>query len=175
MPIGLYRGLSDRDVDAIAAYILAQPAISNAGPKSTYNIPLPASYGPTVDGVADVDHTNAIAYGKYLAGPANHCIECHTPMVRGRSDYANQLGVGGFVFHGPWRTSISANLTSDPRFGLARYSDGQVEFMVRSGIHPSGRRLSPPMGYYYYRNMSVSDMEALNTYLRTLPPKPMPK
>ncbi len=173
MPIGLYRGLSDRDVDAIATYILAQPAVSNAVPRSTYNIPLPQSYGPPVGEVPDVDPANTVDYGRYLAGPAGHCIECHTPMVEGHPDFDNQLGAGGFVFRGPWGTSVSANLTSHPELGIARYTDAQVESMIRTGVHASGRPMLPPMGYPYYRNISDGDMKALIAYLRTLPPRPV--
>ena len=173
MPIGLYRGLSDRDVDAIATYILAQPAVSNAVPRSTYNIPLPQSYGPPVGEVPDVDPVNTVDYGRYLAGPAGHCIECHTPMVEGHPDFDNQLGAGGFVFRGPWGTSVSANLTSHPELGIARYTDAQVESMIRTGVHASGRPMLPPMGYPYYRNISDGDMKALIAYLRTLPPRPV--
>ena len=174
MPIGLYRGLSDRDVNAIATYVLAQRPIENAVPRSEYNIPLPPSYGPAVNSIDEIDRADELAYGAYLAGPAGHCIECHTPMVNGRPDYENQLGAGGFVFHGPWGASVSPNLTSHPELGLARYTDAQVESMIRSGKHATGRPMLPPMGYAYYRNINDADMRALIKYLRSLPAKTTP-
>ena len=173
MPIALYRGLSDRDADAIATYILAQPAVENRVPRSEYNIALPPSYGPAVGDVKDVDRADQVAYGAYLAGPAGHCTACHTPMVEGRLDFANQLGAGGFVFHGSWGTSVSANLTSHPQMGLGRYSDTELDAMIRTGKHASGRPMLPPMGYFYYGNISADDMQALIAYLRTLPAKPV--
>ena len=114
MPIGLYRGLSDRDVRAIVAYLRQVKPVNNEMEKSTYQIPLPPAYGPPVTNVPDIPQTDKIAYGAYLAGPAGHCIECHTPLVKGRPDFANQLGAGGFPFHGPWGVSVSANITPMP-------------------------------------------------------------
>ncbi len=114
MPIGLYRGLSDRDVRAIVAYLRQVKPVNNEMEKSTYQIPLPPAYGPPVTNVSDIPQTDKIAYGAYLAGPAGHCIECHTPFVKGRPDFANQLGAGGFPFHGPWGVSVSANITPMP-------------------------------------------------------------
>ena len=61
MPIGLYRGLSDRDVNAIATYVLAQRPIENALPRSEYNIPLPPSYGPAVNSIEEIDRADELA------------------------------------------------------------------------------------------------------------------
>lgn len=178
MPIVLYRGLSDRDVDAIATYIMAQPAVRNEVPKSIYNIPLPPSYGPPVKNVADVPRGDKLAYrdyqlayGAYMAGPLGHCIECHTPFVKGQPDFANRLGAGGFEFHGPWGVSVSANITSHKQDGIAHYSDAEIDAIVRTGKRADGTPLLPPMGFYYYKNINKADMAALIAYLRTLPPK----
>jgi len=48
MPIAYYRNLSDSDVRAIVAYLRTVKPIKNKTEKSTYKIPLPAQYGPTV-------------------------------------------------------------------------------------------------------------------------------
>lgn len=167
MPIGLYRGLSDSDVKAIVAYLRAVPPVKNAIPKSTYNIPLPPAYGPPVGTVADVPRDDKVAYGAYLAGPLAHCVECHTPMGPQGPDFANRLGAGGFEFHGPWGTSVAANITPT---GLENYSDADIKKMVMQGVRPDGARMLPPMGYAYYANMRSADIDAIIAYLRTLPP-----
>src|SRR5215469_18119831 len=51
MPIAYYRNLSDSDVRAIVAYLRTVKPIKNKTEKSTYKIPLPAQYGPTVTSV----------------------------------------------------------------------------------------------------------------------------
>ena len=63
MPIAYYRNLSDSDVRAIVAYLRTVKPIKNKTEKSTYKIPLPAQYGPTVTSVPDMPRTDKAAYG----------------------------------------------------------------------------------------------------------------
>lgn len=174
MPIGLYRGISDRDVQAIVAYLREVPAVRNVVPKSTYRIPLPKNYGPPLGPVPEVQRDDLLAYGAYLAGPLGHCIECHTPFVAGHPDFENQLGAGGFAFPGPWGISVSANITPHPEDGIAAYSDADIKRAITEGLRADGSRLSPPMGFAYYKTMSEAELDALIAYLRSLPPKPFP-
>lgn len=53
MPIGLYRGLSDRDLAAMVAYLRTVPPVRNAVEASVYRIPLPPAYGPPVTSVPE--------------------------------------------------------------------------------------------------------------------------
>ena len=95
MPIALYRDLSDRDVEAIVAYLrTVKPANHKVG-KSAYKIPLPAAYGPPVTKVAEVSRDDKLAYGAYLAGPVGHCIECHTPFKPPGVLDMSKVGAGG--------------------------------------------------------------------------------
>ena len=169
MPIGLYRGMSDNDVGAIVAYLRAAKPVKNKAPKSEYKIPLPPNYGPPVGKVADVPRTDKIAYGRYLAGPAGHCIECHSPPgPQGAPDIENKLGAGGFSFHGPWGASVSTNITPS---NLSKYSDADVKKMITTGVRPDGSRFKPPMAVPYYAKIRPADLDALVAYLRSLPPK----
>jgi mono/diheme cytochrome c family protein len=168
MPIGLYRGLSDTDVKAIVAYLRQVPAIKNEIPKSVYRIPLPPAYGPPVGSVPDVPRDDRVVYGAYLAGPLGHCIECHSPMGPKGPDTVNNLGAGGFEFHGPWGTSVSANITPA---GLSEVSYANIRQMITTGTQPDGSRMLPPMAYSYYANISEEDLLAIVAYLRTLPEK----
>lgn len=170
MPIGLYRGVSDRDVKAIVAYLRTVKPVTNKVPKSVYKIPLPKSYGPPVTSVPEVPQDDKVRYGAYLAGPLGHCIECHTPMVKGRSDYKNRLGAGGFPFHGPWGTSFSANITPDRETGIGTWTDRQIKLAITIGQRATGENMLPPMGYFYYKNISSEDLDAIVAYLRSLKP-----
>ncbi len=174
MPIGLYRRISDRDVKAIVAYLRTVPPVKNIVPRTAYHIPLPKSYGPPVGHVPEVPRGDKIAYGAYLAGPLGHCIECHTPFVKGRPDFENRLGAGGFAFHGPWGVSVSTNITPHPEDGIAGYTNEALKTVITTGVRPDGSRLLPPMGVAYYRNMTDADVDALIAYLRTLKPVPLP-
>jgi mono/diheme cytochrome c family protein len=167
MPIGLYRGLSDPDVQAIVAYLRAQSAVVNPVPKSQYRMPLPPNYGPPVGTVAEVPRSDRLAYGRYLAGPLGHCVECHsTPGPGGMPDLQHRLGAGGMVFKGPWGASVASNITPT---GLARYTDAQLKTIITQGVRPDGSRLKPPMGTSYYARMRDDDLALLIAYLRSLP------
>lgn len=168
MPIGLYRDISDTDVKAIVAYLRSVPPVHHEVPRSIFNIPIPPSYGPPVNIVSDVPKDDKLAYGAYLAGPVGHCIECHTPTTPTGPDFANKLGAGGFVFPGPWGTSVSANITPT---GLSSRTDEEIRTMITKGIRPDGSKMLPPMPYGYYQNISNDDLDAIIAYLRSLPPK----
>jgi mono/diheme cytochrome c family protein len=172
MPIGLYRGIADADLKAIIAYLRAQPAVQNKVAKSEYKIPLPPNYGPPVTKVSAPPKTDKVAYGAYLASALGHCVECHTPMVNGRFDFANSIGAGGFSFKGPWGTSIARNLTPHET-GLKNWSDAEIVRAIREGVSRDGSPLKPPMAYGWYRNIGDDDMGALVAYLRSLKPLPL--
>jgi len=168
MPFGLYRGISDRDVKAIVAYLRSVKPVKNVIPKSSYKFPLPPAYGPPVGKVIAPDQKDQLAYGAYLAGPVGHCIECHSPMGKKGPDTKNQLGAGGFEFRGPWGVSVSSNITPN---GLKQYSDDVLKKLITTGKRADGSRMLPPMGYHYYANIKPKDLDAIVAYLRSLPPK----
>jgi mono/diheme cytochrome c family protein len=168
MPIALYRDMADDDVNAIVAYLRTVKPIANKAAKSQYKIPLPPSYGPPVTSVAPVARGDTVAYGKYLAGPLGHCVECHsTPGANGALDFVNHTGGGGMHFNGPWGISYAPNVTPT---ALSKYSDEDIKNAITKGTRPDGSRLMPPMAYAYYRNIAPADLDAIVAYLRTLKP-----
>ena len=176
MPFGQYHGIADADLDAVVAYLRTVPAVKNAVPKSTYNMPLPPAWGPPIDKpITAPATTDKVAYGAYLAGPLGHCVECHTPMGPDhRQQYATLLGAGGMQFNGPWGLSVAKNITSDPEQGLGKWTDAEIERAIRTGIDKDGHPLKPPMGFAYYKKISADDMATLIAWLRSLPPKKSP-
>jgi cytochrome c553 len=169
MPIELYRGLSDDDVRAMVAYLRTAKPVANKVPRSSYKIPLPPAYGPPVTSVASVPKSDKVRYGAYLAGPVGHCVECHsTPGPKGAPDFHNQLGAGGMEFKGPWGVSVAPNITPT---ALRSWSDADIKKAITEGVRSDGRRLKPPMGYAYYKNIAADDLDAIVAYLRALPPK----
>lgn len=171
MPIGLYRGLSDRDLAAMVAYLRTVPPVRNAVPASVYRIPLPPAYGPPVQGVAEPADT-PVARGAYLANAVAHCTECHTPMVEGRSDFS-RTGAGGMEFRGPWGVSVARNITPHET-GLGGWSDAEIIRAITAGVSRDGRHLAPPMAFWAYANMTPQELSDLVAYLRSLPPQVTP-
>ncbi|WP_323769903.1 c-type cytochrome [Antarctobacter sp.] len=171
MPFAMYRGLSDDDVMSMVMYLRTVPAVENDPGKSTYNIPLPPAYGPPIDSVPHPEEGVSVAYGAYLAGPVAHCMECHTPMGEMGPMLDTRLGAGGFEFHGPWGTSVAANLTSHED-GIKDYSDAELRDMITKGMRPEAEPMMPPMPYGYLAQMTADNLSAVILYLRSLPPLP---
>ena len=171
MPFSAYRGISDDDLAALVAYLRSLEPVENETPDSTYNIPLPPAYGPPVERVSAPEAGPTVEYGEYLAKNLAHCMECHSVMTPTGPDYTpgQGLGAGGFEFHGPWGTSVAANLTNHPD-GLAEYEDAEIVQMIVAGEHPGGSPMMPPMPYAYLTRTDPADPDAVVVYLRQLPP-----
>ncbi len=169
MPIAFYRGMSDSDVKAIVAYLRSVKPIANKVEKSTYKIPLPPGYGPPVTHVADVPRTDHVAYGKYLATGLGHCMDCHTPDVKGRPDFS-RIGAGGNPFGAPGGGMvISANLTPGNPNGISNWTNQQVKDAITKGVRPD-RPLVRLMAFDWYQHMSNADLNDLIAFLRSLKP-----
>lgn len=171
MPIPFYRHLSDKDLAAIIAYLRAQPAVAHAVPRSTYSVPLPASYGPPVTHASAPSPDNRVDYGRYLA-QIGHCMDCHTPRDAHGQLITARLGAGGQLIPGPDGSAVvSANLTPDPS-GLGNWTDAQIEHAIRTGISKDGHPLVRVMAFDWYKNIDAADMKAIIAYLRSLPALP---
>jgi mono/diheme cytochrome c family protein len=173
MPFTFYRDISDTDLAAIVAFLRTVPAVENDPGKSSYSFPLPPAYGPPVASVADIARGPTAEYGKYVAGPLAHCLECHSPITPQGPDLT-KLGQGGYEFHGPWGVSVAANLTSSAD-GIAGWTDEQLAAMIIAGKRPDGTAMLPPMPYANFARMAADDVTAVIAYLRTLPPLPDPQ
>jgi len=148
------------------------------------------------------------ARGKYLVSTSG-CMDCHTPMKMGPNgpewDLSRTLsghpedlkmppvpalppgpwlvvsGATNTAFAGPWGVSFSANLTPDPDTGLGQWTVQDFKNTIRTGRHLGrGRPVLPPMPIPMYRNFTDADLEAIFTYLQSIPaisnrvPEPLP-
>jgi len=170
MPIEEFRHMSDADVDAIVAYLRAQPAVAAAQPKSVYRIPLPPNYGPPLGKVKAPPASDKRRYGEYLVR-IGHCMECHTPRTPKGELVRAKLGAGGQVIEGPWGKSVTRNLTPHES-GLKGWTDAEIARAIRTGVRRDGTPLKPPMGFSFYKNIDDAEMAALIAYLRSLKPQP---
>jgi mono/diheme cytochrome c family protein len=169
MPYYLYRDISDRDAEAIVAYLRTVEPVDNSPEPSRYDFPLPESWGPPVGAVPEPDRSDKVAYGAYLAGPLGHCIDCHsTPDAKGVPDTEHALGAGGMLFEGPWGVSVARNITPS---GLSGRSDEEIKQIITTGVRADGSKLLPPMAVAYYAQLTNADLDAIVAYLRSLPPK----
>ena len=172
MPFEFYRGMSDDDALALAAWLRAQPPVKNAVPKSEYRMTLPPAYGPPIqERIVAPPRSDLVSYGAYLAGPLGDCMDCHTPWTQTGPDMT-QVGAGGLPMKGPWGVSLTRNLTPHET-GLKGWSDAEIARAIREGRSRNGAPLKPPMAFDWYRNIDDADMKALIAYLRSLAPLPL--
>jgi len=171
MPSGFYEIMTDRDLDAVIAYLHTIKPIKNSVPDPVYKMPQAHPIPPGGDKpFSEALLGEKVNKGRYLVTVA-HCMECHTPMgPRGR-DFAARLGAGGFEFRGPWGVSVSRNITSSKEKGIGAWSDDEIKRAVTHGVSRDGSKLKPPMGYSYYATLTPDDLDAIVAYLRTVPAK----
>jgi mono/diheme cytochrome c family protein len=172
MPYPFYKIFTPADLDAVAAYLLQVPAVSNKVQAPVYKVPqmhvdIPPGAEATMPESAMKD---PVKRGFYLA-TIGHCMECHTAAVDGRRDFRNALGRGGEKFEGPFGVSVSRNITSHKTSGIGAWSDAEIKRAITEGVRKDGSKLKPPMGFAWYARMSAADLDAIVTYLRTVPSK----
>jgi mono/diheme cytochrome c family protein len=106
--------------------------------------------------------------GAYLVWGPGHCGGCHTPknlLLADRNGHALQ----GAKLN-DW---VALDLTGDPRKGLASWSNGDLVEYLRSGRNAHAAASGPMQEVIYYSTsrMSNSDLAAIATYLKQLPPR----
>jgi mono/diheme cytochrome c family protein len=171
MPTGFYGILLPSDLDVIVLYLESVKPIKNQVPDPIYKMAVKREIFPGAEKPIDpADLNDTIKRGHYLA-TIGHCMECHTPLVRGMQDFQNSLGKGGRTFPGPWGVSMSRNITSSKTKGVGDWTDAEIKRAVTQGIDKDGNKLKGPMGYQYYAHMTDADLEAVIAWLRTVPPQ----
>jgi mono/diheme cytochrome c family protein len=171
MPSGFYEIMTDRDLDAVIAYLRTIKPVKNSVPDPVYKMPQGHPIPPGGDKpFNEAMLSDKVNKGRYLVTIA-HCMECHTPMGPHGRDFATRLGAGGFEMPGPWGVSVTRNITSSNDRGIGTWSDAEIKRAITQGISRDGSKLKPPMGYHYYATVSSDDLDAMIAYLRTVPAK----
>ncbi len=134
MPTGFYHIMTERDLDAVVAYLRTIKPISNKVADPIYKMPqvehvLPGGEKPFTEAMM----TDKVKKGFYLASIA-HCMECHTPMEKGARQWDTRLGAGGFEFPGPWGVSVSRNITSSKTKGIGSWTDAEIKRAITTGV-----------------------------------------
>jgi mono/diheme cytochrome c family protein len=165
MPTAFLADLTTTDLDAIIAYLRTLKPVKNEVPAPEYKgqivhdpLPKPGKM------------RGKVKRGYYLA-TIGHCMECHTPMEKGKQLFDTSLGAGGRQFKGPWGVATARNITASKDKGLGSWTDAEIRRAITQGVRKDGSKLNPPMGFAAYAKMTDKDMAALIAYLRTVPPK----
>jgi mono/diheme cytochrome c family protein len=171
MPTGFYGIFTDRDLDAVVAYLRSVKPIKNKVPDPIYKMKIPHQIFPG----SEKPYTEAmlkdkVKKGFYLA-TIGHCMECHTPLGAHGKDFVGDLGKGGFELKGPWGVTVSRNITPSKTKGIGTWTDAQIKRAITTGVDKDGKHLRPPMGFHYYATMTAGDLNAIVAYLHTVPAK----
>ncbi|MEH2502743.1 mono/diheme cytochrome c family protein [Bradyrhizobium sp. AZCC 1578] len=97
---------------------------------------------------------------------AGGCSSCHA--VPNQPDRL-KLG-GGLAMPSPFGTFYVPNISSDPTYGIGRWSEADFVAAVLRGTSPDGVHYFPAFPYTSYQNASVDDVRDLFAYLKTLAP-----
>ncbi len=160
MPLLPFGEMADSDIEAVIAYLRAQPAAPSSGPTGddinfVGVLLLGAGMFPSPEPKPDVitapPEGITAEYGKYVA-TFGECRGCHGPDMLGQTDPTT-----GQTFPNP-RTLIST-LTFE-----------QFTKMMRSGLRPNGAPFPDTMPWQNAAHMTGDDLAALYAYL-TAPAK----
>jgi mono/diheme cytochrome c family protein len=110
---------------------------------------------------AELAQSDPITRGRYLMVAAD-CQPCHTR--EGGVPFA-----GGRAFKTPFGTLYSSNLTPDRETGIGSWSAGDFLRAVHKGVRPDGAHLYPAFPYAAYTYLTDDDVQAIWTYLRSVP------
>ncbi len=104
--------------------------------------------------------STSIAHGAKIA--RTMCAGCHASESgkwEGKLFLPKSAGMGEI-----W----SGNITRHPTAGLGRYKDGEIAYLMRTGIRRDGQIVGP---YMYFPNLSEEDMAAVIAFLHSDAPE----
>jgi mono/diheme cytochrome c family protein len=175
-PYTYFTRMSRADVDAIWAYLRTLPPTYQVKPPN--KLPFPLSVRPLIA------IWNALFFrprefrpnpamsaewnrGAYLVSGPGHCGGCHTPKNLFLADRKSHALQGARL--NDW---VALDLTEGPRSGLASWSKGDIVEFLRSGRNARAAASGSMQEVIYYSTsgMSDSDLAAIATYLKQLPP-----
>jgi mono/diheme cytochrome c family protein len=175
MPARDYFLMSDRELSDVVSYIRSLPPVNKEVPAvalgpvgkmlvATGQLPLSADMHPTAHVITHAVLPPATApdatFGKHLA---QTCSGCH-----------GALFAGGPIIGGPPSWPPAANLTPT---GLAGWTFEDFQRVMREAKSKDGRALREPMSLMtkYGQSMTEVELQALWSYLQSLPPQATPK
>jgi mono/diheme cytochrome c family protein len=167
MPYKEFRHMSDEDLASVIAYVRSVEPVRSQLPKTQLPFPLTLLVKkfpePVTEPVPPPDLSTPAKRGEYMVH-LGACADCHTPTDKMGKPLPGLAFGGGNVFG----EVASTNLTPDPS-GIPYYDEALFLQAMRTG-HVRGRKLKPPMPWWFYRNMNDEDLTSIFAYLRTLKP-----
>ena len=179
MPYQGFRYMSDDDVQSLVAFLNTLAPVKNALPRTEIQFPVSMFMKGAPEPAGSVpapDSKNPQVYGEYLS-TIGGCVECHTPKgSKGAPDLSMKFA-GGMLFETPSGSVVSANITPHEDTGIgkwdyARFAERFRAYRpyVENGPPSAGPERFTLMPWLNLSQLTDEDLEALFTYLRSLPP-----
>jgi len=180
-----FPGMSDDDLHAIIAWLRSDDPELAADPheypankpnflvKLLSNVafkPLPLPQQTIIE----PDTTDKVKLGKYVANSMIGCFACHSQDLKTLNDLEPEktpgfYGGGTAMLDLDGQTEVmTANITMDPSTGIGQLTEQEFIDAVRYCKKPGGGQLHYPMAPY--AALSDTEVRAIYSYLKTLPP-----
>mgnify|MGYP001814031229 CR=1 FL=1 len=177
-PYTAFSGLQDQDLVDLRAYLASLPSVRR--PNKAPDAIFPFSWRATLLGWKWMNfepkkierfatESEAWNRGRYLVEAAAHCGECHTPRtLTGGLD--ESMAMAGSV-EGP-EGQLAPNITPHEETGIGDWTRPDLVWYLETGLKPDGddtQGLMSEVIEHGYANLPAEDLEAIATYLRTIP------
>jgi mono/diheme cytochrome c family protein len=176
MPYHSYGTIDAEDIEAVIAYLRTLEPIETNLPKSKADFPfnLILRTMPTEARLTKKPNpSDQVAYGGYLVNAAA-CADCHTKFEKG--DFVGEKLAGGRAFEFPEGVLTSPNLTPHES-GIGNWTKEMFvqRFKMYENEHLTSHEVKPGefqtiMPWVMYAGMKETDLQAIFTYLQSLPP-----
>ncbi|MBV6303755.1 cytochrome c [Candidimonas humi] len=175
-PYPHFTRMSDEDIDALYAYLMARTPVD--APARVNELSFPLNFRPLVAGwnLLFLDQgplpqpaqpqSDAWLRGRYLVEGAGHCAACHTPMNALGAEKSSQPYAGGLV--DGWDVPPLDALTSARK----PWTEEQLVSYLRTGIASEHSASAGPMlpVTHHLSRVPESDIRAIASYLMSLQP-----
>ena len=176
-PYPSFTKITNDDVQAIKAYLFAQPAVRQSN--RPHDVVFPFSWRFLLNGwkllffspgpfQPEPERGEAYNRGAYLVTALAHCGECHTPRNWFGATEPSRFLAG--TPHGPDGKTVP-NITPDPDTGIGTWSEQDIITLLKDGQTPDFDFVGGAMGEIVRNTSRLDDADrrAIAVYLKSLP------
>lgn len=177
MPFASYTKVTREDSDAIYAFMMSVPPVSQKNRPHELKFPFNqrdlligwrALYFKEGEYQPDKSKSAQWNRGAYLVEGLGHCAMCHTAINKLGGSKASQEFEGGMIPNQNW---YAPSLTSNREAGLGNWSLKEITDLLQAGISDRATVYGPMAEVVYnsLQYLSDVDVEAMAVYLKELP------
>jgi mono/diheme cytochrome c family protein len=112
---------------------------------------------------------SSLERGRYLVEAVMACDGCHTPRPGGMFNLQQRFSGGSQVWDEPAYTVRGSNITQDVETGIGSWNVDDIKKLLTEGIRPNGVLVAHQMPYPFYKILTTGDLEAVATYVKSIP------